>query len=159
MVDDQPDDLPANSRRRPGPSACGGFSVAQQPPLLVPHDGVALAARLFEAETIANHDQSPPLADQARLVQGAQDQRDRRAVHAERANARLTLKVLTGMVIAEFAVGVLAPAYSAPYATPTGQVVLAVFSAVFIGLLLLARKCSLPRRPSRILTLDAGGVR
>ncbi|GGJ89797.1 membrane protein [Pilimelia anulata] len=78
----------------------------------------------------------------------------RRAVHAERANARLTLKVLTAMVIAEFAVGVLAPAYAAPYATATGQVVLALFSAAFIGLLLAARKLALPRRPARILTLD-----
>ncbi|GGK31508.1 hypothetical protein GCM10010124_25380 [Pilimelia terevasa] len=82
----------------------------------------------------------------------------RRAVHAERANARLTLKVLTGMVAAEFAVGFLAPAYAAPYATAGGQLMLAVFSAAFIGLLLAARRLSMPRRPARILTLDTGGV-
>ncbi|GGK36821.1 membrane protein [Pilimelia terevasa] len=83
----------------------------------------------------------------------------RRAVHAERANARLTLKVLTAMVLAEFALGVLAPAYAAPYATATGQVVLALFSAAFIGLLLAARRLALPSRPARILALDPGGVR
>ena len=72
-------------------------------------------------------------------------------------NARLTLKVLTIMVVGEFAAGALAPAYAAPYRTPTGQLVLAVFSAVFIGILLAARQLALPRRPARILSLDSGG--
>lgn len=76
----------------------------------------------------------------------------RRAVHAERANSRLTLNVLTGMVCAEFVIGALVPDYARPYATGVGQVILLGASAAFIALLLLARSVSLPRRPARFLT-------
>jgi Flp pilus assembly protein TadB len=75
----------------------------------------------------------------------------RRAVHAERATARMTLNALTGMVIAEFAFGLVSPTYAQPYATATGQGVLAACSAAFIGLLLVARKLSLPPKQDRIL--------
>ena len=88
----------------------------------------------------------------AGIADAASDQAaTRRAVHAERAGARMTLNVLTGMVIAEFAFGLSSPAYSAPYATAVGQVVLAVCSAAFIALLLVARKMSLPPNLDRIL--------
>ena len=79
----------------------------------------------------------------------------RREVHAERANARFTLRFLTGMVIAEFAFGALAPTYVAPYATGTGQAILLVASATFVGLLIAARQASLPRRSTRFLVRPA----
>jgi Flp pilus assembly protein TadB len=75
----------------------------------------------------------------------------RREVHAERANARFTLRFLTGLVVAEFALGALAPTYVTPYKSGVGQAVLLVASATFVALLVAARQASLPRRPTRLL--------
>ena len=76
----------------------------------------------------------------------------RREVHSERANGRLTLNVLTAMAGAVFALGVLVPEYVRPYATGVGQLILLAAVSAFIGLLLLARRVNLPRRPTRFLS-------
>jgi Flp pilus assembly protein TadB len=77
----------------------------------------------------------------------------RREVDAKRTQPRFAVRFLTGMTVLTFGYGITRDEYMRPYATPTGQVVLAVLAATFVALLLWVRRMSLPPRAARFLTV------
>lgn len=76
---------------------------------------------------------------------------NRREVHAERANGRLTLKVLTIVAVVVLGAGPLLGEYARPFTTSTGQATLLAAVSVLIGLLLLGRQVNMPRKTVRFL--------
>ncbi|MCU7821755.1 type II secretion system F family protein [Kitasatospora sp. DSM 101779] len=87
------------------------------------------------------------LADIAESVR--EEVRQRRAIEADRAKHRTTVRWLVGIILVVIAAGALNPRYTAPYASVTGQVVLAVVAAAFVGVIAwmrsLAAHSPLPR--------------
>ncbi len=75
----------------------------------------------------------------------------RREVEAKRTQPRFAVRFLTGMVLLVLGYGLLNPSYMHPYGTTTGQLVMVVLGAAFIGLLAWVRSMSLPPRPIRFL--------
>ncbi|WP_435829886.1 type II secretion system F family protein [Micromonospora costi] len=75
----------------------------------------------------------------------------RREIEAKRTQPRFAVRFLTGMTLATLVYGLLNTEYIRPYGTPTGQIVMAVLGAAFIGLLAWVRAMSQPRRPARFL--------
>ncbi|WP_020525452.1 type II secretion system F family protein [Catelliglobosispora koreensis] len=75
----------------------------------------------------------------------------RATADSERANARYTVRFLTGATIAVIAFGAISSNYSAPYRTVMGQLILVALAGVYIGLMLWIRALSLPERLPRLL--------
>jgi len=75
----------------------------------------------------------------------------RREVEAKRTQPRFAVRFLTGMVLLVLGYGLINPDYMRPYGTPTGQVVMVVLGALFVGLLAWVRAMSLPPRAARFL--------
>ncbi|MFV2102463.1 type II secretion system F family protein [Micromonospora sp. LOL_024] len=75
----------------------------------------------------------------------------RREIEAKRTQPRFAVRFLTGMTLATIAYGLLNREYVQPYATPFGQLVMAVLGAAFVGLLAWVRSMSQPPRPARFL--------
>ncbi len=89
------------------------------------------------------------------LAQSVQDQaRVRQDIEAERAMPRFVVRAIalicTGMLI----LGMLNPAYSAPYATVFGQIVLVLLVCAFIAVLAWMRKISAGTPIPRFLNVD-----
>lgn len=76
----------------------------------------------------------------------------RREVEAKRTQPRFAVKFLTGMTLLTLGYGATRAEYMRPYATPTGQLVMAGLAAVFVALLLWVRNMSLPPRVPRLLS-------
>lgn len=81
----------------------------------------------------------------------------RREVEAKRSQPRFAVRFLSGMTLAVLVYGLINPAYMRPYGTPTGQLVMIVLSAAFIGLLAWVRSMSQPPRPARFLATPQQG--
>ncbi|MGN9916205.1 type II secretion system F family protein [Micromonospora palomenae] len=75
----------------------------------------------------------------------------RREVEAKRTQPRFAVRFLTGMTLAVLAYGLLNTEYVRPYGTVFGQLVMAVLSAAFVGLLIWVRSMSQPPPPARFL--------
>ncbi|SCG69375.1 Type II secretion system (T2SS), protein F [Micromonospora zamorensis] len=75
----------------------------------------------------------------------------RREIEAKRTQPRFAVRFLTGMTLATLAYGLINTEYIKPYATPVGQVVMAVLGVAFIALLAWVRSMSQPQRPARFL--------
>ncbi|MFD6692043.1 type II secretion system F family protein [Micromonospora aurantiaca (nom. illeg.)] len=75
----------------------------------------------------------------------------RREVEAKRTQPRFAVRFLTGMTLATLAYGLVNSDYIRPYGTLTGQLVMAVLGAAFVGLLVWVRSMSQPPRPARFL--------
>jgi Flp pilus assembly protein TadB len=75
----------------------------------------------------------------------------RREVEAKRTQPRFAVKFLTGMTLLTLGYGATRAEYMRPYASPTGQLVMAGLTAVFVALLLWVRSMSLPPRVPRFL--------
>lgn len=76
----------------------------------------------------------------------------RREVDAKRTQPRFAVKFLTGMTLLTVGYGATRAEYMRPYATPTGQLVMAGLAGVFVALLLWVRSMSLPPREPRFLS-------
>ncbi|MEV6206697.1 type II secretion system F family protein [Kitasatospora sp. NPDC051914] len=87
------------------------------------------------------------LADIADSVR--EEVRQRRTIEADRAKHRTTVRWLVGIILAVILVGAFNSRYTAPYASVTGQVVLAVVAAAFVAVIAwmrsLAAHTPLPR--------------
>jgi Flp pilus assembly protein TadB len=75
----------------------------------------------------------------------------RREVEAKRTQPRFAVRFLTGMVLLVLGYGLVNPDYMRPYGTPTGQIVMVVLGAIFVGLLAWVRTMSLPPKSARFL--------
>lgn len=76
----------------------------------------------------------------------------RREVEAKRTQPRFAVKFLTGMTLLTLGYGATRAEYMRPYATPAGQLVMAVLAGAFVALLLWVRAMSLPPRVPRFLS-------
>ncbi|BCY10926.1 type II secretion system F family protein [Actinoplanes sp. L3-i22] len=110
-------------------------------------DEVIVALRLHAT------DRGQSLADILDMASAnvADDITDRREVWANRADPRLTSKVMTGLGIAAFSLLVINPPYARPYSSLIGQTVMVGSTLAFLGLLLWVRKLSGSKKPPRIL--------
>lgn len=81
----------------------------------------------------------------------------RREVWASRADPRLTTRFMTGITIAVLGLLFANPTYMRPYASVTGQLVLAGCTAGFVALLVWIRRLSLPRPVPRLLAPGKDG--
>ena len=75
----------------------------------------------------------------------------RKEADAERASARFSIRFMTGFSVLVVAVAAFSGDYMRPYGTGPGQVVMAVLTASFVGLLLWVRAMTRPARPPRLL--------
>ncbi|KPH98725.1 Type II secretion system F domain-containing protein [Actinobacteria bacterium OV450] len=78
----------------------------------------------------------------------------RRAIEADRAKPRTTMRWMTIITLGVIGVGFLIPSYSAPYGTLLGQLVLAVLLAGFVGVLALMRQIADIKPVPRFLIAD-----
>lgn len=79
----------------------------------------------------------------------------RRETMSRRARARFQIRFLTGGSVLLVGVGLASPEYTAPYAEPRGQVVLAILTLGFVGCLWWARSLSLPPATVRLIAPTA----
>ncbi|MEW1639816.1 type II secretion system F family protein [Streptomyces sp. NPDC093801] len=78
----------------------------------------------------------------------------RRAIEADRAKPRTTMRWMTIMTLAVIGAGFLIPSYTAPYGTMVGQLVLAVLLAGFVGVLVMMRQIADTKPVPRFLIAD-----
>ena len=81
----------------------------------------------------------------------ARDVAARREIEAERAQHRTTVKWLTVFVLAFTAFAVLNRAYSAPFSTVPGQIVMALVTALYAGGLWWLNRLGMVPAPGRFL--------
>lgn len=81
----------------------------------------------------------------------AKEVRMRKEADAERASARLSIRFMVGFTILVVVVAALSGDYMSPYATVSGQVLMAVLTTIFVGLLVWVRAMSRPARMPRLL--------
>ncbi|MFI8280748.1 type II secretion system F family protein [Streptomyces sp. NPDC085929] len=78
----------------------------------------------------------------------------RRAIEADRAKPRTTMRWMTIITLGVVGAGFLIPSYTAPYGTLLGQLVLAALSAGFVGVLALMRQIADHKPVPRFLVAD-----
>ncbi|MGW8782371.1 type II secretion system F family protein [Streptomyces sp. NPDC055796] len=78
----------------------------------------------------------------------------RRAVEADRAKPRTTMRWMTIITLGVAGAGFLIPSYTAPYGTLLGQLVLGALSAGFVGVLALMRQIADHKPVPRFLVAD-----
>ncbi|MFE2475322.1 MULTISPECIES: type II secretion system F family protein [Streptomyces] len=78
----------------------------------------------------------------------------RRAIEADRAKPRTTMRWMTIITLGVAGAGFLIPSYTAPYGTLLGQLVLAALSAGFVGVLALMRQIADHKPVPRFLVAD-----
>ncbi|MEV7525633.1 type II secretion system F family protein [Streptomyces sp. NPDC091371] len=78
----------------------------------------------------------------------------RRAIEADRAKPRTTMRWMTIITLGVAGAGLLVPSYTAPYGTLLGQLVLAALSAGFVGVLALMRQIADHKPVPRFLVAD-----
>ncbi|WP_037733186.1 type II secretion system F family protein [Streptomyces megasporus] len=81
-----------------------------------------------------------------------------RRIEADRAKPRTTVRWMVAITLTVFAAGLLNPGYTAPYATPLGQLVLAVVVCAFTGVLAWMRSMAAHRPVPRFLVQDPRSV-
>jgi Flp pilus assembly protein TadB len=89
------------------------------------------------------------LDDQAESI--AAEVVKRREVYAKRAEARLVIRVITAVTVLMLLGGFAVPAYTQPYRTPRGQVLLALFAFLCIAVMRWVRHLGRSTRGPRLL--------
>ena len=82
----------------------------------------------------------------------------RRDVYSKRAEPRLVTRFLTGLTVVLIAAGFALPAYTRPYQTITGQVLLCLFTALGIGIMRWIRALGRSGRAPRLLLGHPAGT-
>ncbi|WP_407842122.1 type II secretion system F family protein (plasmid) [Streptomyces sp. DSM 116496] len=118
--------------------------------------GDVTADKVVAALVLSAADRGPGLAqaldDLAESVH--EEVARRRAIEADRAKPRTTMRWMTIITLGVVGAGFLVPSYTAPYGTLLGQLVLAVLSAGFIGVLALMRQIADTKPVPRFLIAD-----
>ncbi|MFD6181945.1 type II secretion system F family protein [Streptomyces goshikiensis] len=134
--------------------------VGWRPTDALRHFGDALddvtADKVVAALVLSASDRGPGLAqaldDLAESVH--EEVARRRAIEADRAKPRTTMRWMTIITLGVAGAGFLIPSYTAPYGTLLGQLVLGVLSAGFVGVLALMRQIADVKPVPRFLIAD-----
>ncbi|MFJ7909324.1 type II secretion system F family protein [Kitasatospora sp. NPDC096204] len=116
----------------------------------------ATADKVLAALVLRAGDSGPGLArtlsDMADSVR--EEVRQRRAIEADRAKHRTTIRWLVGIIVLVVMVGSFNTEYTRPYGTFLGQVVLAVVAALFVAIIAWMRALASHPPVPRLLTPD-----
>ncbi|MFF3489486.1 type II secretion system F family protein [Streptomyces sp. NPDC002701] len=120
------------------------------------------ADKVVAALILSVNDRGPGLAQALEDLAGTvrDEVAKRRAIEADRAKPRTTVRWMTIITVGIVVAGFFVPSYTQPYSTLLGQLVLAFLTAAFIGVLALMRQMGAFRRIPRFLITDpASAVR
>ncbi|MGW0332248.1 type II secretion system F family protein [Streptomyces sp. NPDC003011] len=120
------------------------------------------ADKVVAALILSVNDRGPGLAQALEDLSGTvrEEVARKRSIEADRARPRTTVRWMTILTVGMVVAGFFVPAYTKPYSTLLGQLVLALLMAGFIGVLALMRQMGSFRRVPRFLITDpASAVR
>ncbi|MBV6697900.1 type II secretion system F family protein [Kitasatospora aureofaciens] len=116
----------------------------------------ATADKVLAALVLRAGDSGPglarALADMADSVR--EEVRQRRAIEADRAKHRTTIRWLVGIITLVITVGAFNTDYTRPYSTLVGQIVLAVVAALFVAIIAWMRALAAHPPVPRLLVAD-----
>ncbi|KMO96030.1 type II secretion system F family protein, partial [Streptomyces roseus] len=118
--------------------------------------GDATADKVVAALVLSAADRGPGLAQALEdLAESVHEEvARRRAIEADRAKPRTTMRWMTIITLGVIGCGFLIPSYTAPYGTLLGQLVLAVLLAGFVAVLALMRQIADIKPVPRFLIAD-----
>ncbi|MFC9931676.1 type II secretion system F family protein [Streptomyces sp. NPDC127190] len=114
------------------------------------------ADKVVAALILSVNDRGPGLAQALEDLSGTvrEEVAKKRAIEADRAKPRTTVRWMTIITVGVVVAGFLVPSYTEPYSTLLGQLVLAFLTAGFVGVLALMRQLGSFRRIPRFLVTD-----
>lgn len=114
------------------------------------------ADKVVAALILSVNDRGPGLAQALEDLSGTvrEEVARKRAIEADRAKPRTTVRWMTIITVGVVVAGFFVPSYTKPYSTLLGQLVLAFLTAGFIGVLALMRQLGNFRRVPRFLITD-----
>ncbi|MGW5248635.1 type II secretion system F family protein [Streptomyces sp. NPDC004129] len=112
--------------------------------------------KVTAALILSVNDRGPGLAQALEDLSGTvrEEVARKRAIEADRAKPRTTVRWMTIITVGVVVAGFFVPSYTKPYSTLLGQLVLAFLTAGFIGVLALMRQLGNFRRVPRFLVTD-----
>ncbi|MFF0386834.1 type II secretion system F family protein [Streptomyces sp. NPDC004286] len=118
------------------------------------------ADKVIAALILSVNDRGPGLAQALEGLAGTvrDEVARKRSIEADRSKPRTTMRWMTIITVGIVVAGFLVPSYTQPYSTLLGQMVLALLTAGFVGVLALMRQLSTFRRTPRFLVIDAGST-
>ncbi|MEU6260440.1 type II secretion system F family protein [Streptomyces sp. NPDC047043] len=114
------------------------------------------ADKVIAALILSAGDRGPGLAQALEDLAGTvrEEVAKKRAIEADRAKPRTTVRWMTIITVGVVVAGFFVPSYTTPYSTLLGQLVLAFLTAGFVGVLALMRQLGTFRRLPRFLIPD-----
>ncbi|MFF4755264.1 type II secretion system F family protein [Streptomyces sp. NPDC002514] len=114
------------------------------------------ADKVTAALILSVNDRGPGLAQALEDLAGTvrEEVARKRAIEADRAKPRTTVRWMTIITVGVVVAGFFVPGYTKPYSTLLGQLVLAFLAAGFVGVLALMRELGTFRRIPRFLVTD-----
>ncbi|WP_455357098.1 type II secretion system F family protein [Streptomyces sp. SYSU K217416] len=114
------------------------------------------ADKVVAALILSVNDRGPGLAQALEDLAGTvrDEVAKKRAIEADRAKPRTTVRWMTIITVGVVVAGFFVPSYTKPYSTLLGQLVLAFLTAGFIGVLALMRQLGAFRRIPRFMITD-----
>lgn len=114
------------------------------------------ADKVVAALLLSVNDRGPGLAQALEDLSGTvrEEVARKRAIEADRAKPRTTVRWMTVITVGVVVAGFIVPSYTKPYSTLLGQLVLAFLAAGFVGVLALMRQLGSFRRIPRFLITD-----
>lgn len=114
------------------------------------------ADKVVAALILSVNDRGPGLAQALEDLAGTvrDEVAKKRAIEADRAKPRTTVRWMTVITVGVVVGGFFVPSYTKPYSTLLGQLVLALLTAGFIGVLALMRQLGSFRRVPRFMITD-----
>jgi Flp pilus assembly protein TadB len=112
--------------------------------------------KVVAALILSVNDRGPGLAQALEDLAGTvrEEVAKKRAIEADRAKPRTTVRWMTVITVGIVVAGFFVPSYTKPYSTLLGQLVLAFLTAGFIGVLAMMRQLGSFRRIPRFLITD-----
>ncbi|GAA3898912.1 type II secretion system F family protein [Streptomyces lannensis] len=112
--------------------------------------------KVVAALILSVNDRGPGLAQALEDLSGTvrEEVAKKRAIEADRAKPRTTVRWMTIITVGVVVAGFFVPSYTKPYSTLLGQLVLAFLTAGFVGVLALMRQFGSFRRIPRFLVTD-----
>ncbi|MFF3516989.1 type II secretion system F family protein [Streptomyces sp. NPDC002573] len=118
------------------------------------------ADKVVAALILSVNDRGPGLAQALEDLSGTvrEEVAKKRAIEADRAKPRTTVRWMTIITVGVVVAGFFVPSYTKPYSTLLGQLVLAFLTAGFVGVLALMRQLGNFRRIPRFLVTDPTSI-